>query len=70
MDTYSLLRQFADSWMLLALFLFFGAVVLWVFRPGARRTYQETAGIPFRHEDRPAAAQASAEAQAGKDLPK
>nr|WP_010139114.1 cbb3-type cytochrome c oxidase subunit 3 [Oceanicola sp. S124] len=56
--------------MLLALFLFFGAVVLWVFRPGARRTYQSTAGIPFRHEDRPAAASAPAEAQAGKDLPK
>ena len=54
METYSLLRQFADSWMLLALFLFFIGVVFWVFRPGSRKKYEEPANIPFRHEDRPA----------------
>ncbi|WP_136634362.1 cbb3-type cytochrome c oxidase subunit 3 [Pseudooceanicola onchidii] len=55
MDTYSILREFADSWMLLALFTFFGGVILWVFRPGSRKTYADTAEIPFRHETRPAA---------------
>ncbi|MDC0739140.1 cbb3-type cytochrome c oxidase subunit 3 [Cognatishimia sp. SS12] len=54
METYSFLRAFADSWMLLFLFGFFVAVILWVFRPGSSREYQETAGIPFRHDDAPA----------------
>ncbi|MBO9478861.1 cbb3-type cytochrome c oxidase subunit 3 [Shimia sp. R11_0] len=54
METYSLLREFADSWMLLFLFLFFMAIVFWVFRPGATKEYRDTANIPFRHEDKPA----------------
>lgn len=54
MDTYSVTREFADSWMLLFLTLFFIGVVVWVFRPGATRTYSDTADIPFRHEDEPA----------------
>ncbi|MEI4232611.1 cbb3-type cytochrome c oxidase subunit 3 [Roseovarius sp. D22-M7] len=54
METYSMLRQFADSWMLLVLFLFFIGVVAWVFRPGARKKYEDPSNIPFRHEDRPA----------------
>ncbi|OWU82038.1 cbb3-type cytochrome c oxidase subunit 3 [Phaeobacter sp. 22II1-1F12B] len=54
MDMYSLLREFADSWMLLSLFLFFVGVVLWVFRPGSSKTYAETSEIPFRHADKPA----------------
>jgi cytochrome c oxidase cbb3-type subunit 4 len=40
--------------MLLAMFLFFLGVVAWVFRPGSRETYKDTADIPFRHEDKPA----------------
>lgn len=54
-DTYSILRQFADSWMLLFLFSFFIAVVLWAFRPGSRSTHDDVANIPFRHDDKPAA---------------
>ena len=54
METYSLLREVADSWMLLFLFAFFIGVVLWVFRPGATKTYEDPSGIPFRHEDKPA----------------
>ncbi|NCQ25051.1 MAG: CcoQ/FixQ family Cbb3-type cytochrome c oxidase assembly chaperone [Rhodobacteraceae bacterium CG17_big_fil_post_rev_8_21_14_2_50_63_15] len=55
METYSLLRHFADSWMLLTLFVFFGGVVIWVFRPGASKSYEDPSGIPFRNEDKPAA---------------
>ena len=55
MDTYSLLREIADSWVLLAMFLFFLGVVLWAFRPGSRAVHQETSQIPFRNEDRPGA---------------
>lgn len=54
MTTYSLLREFADSWMLLMLFAFFVGIVIWVFRPGARATYRDTADIVFRNDDAPA----------------
>lgn len=56
METYSLLREFADSWMLLLLTLFFLGMIVWVFRPGARRDQQDAAESIFRHETRPAAA--------------
>ncbi|SDX49770.1 cytochrome c oxidase cbb3-type subunit 4 [Ruegeria halocynthiae] len=54
MEEYTLLRQFADSWMLLLLFAFFVGIVIWVFRPGASKEYKDTASIPFRHQDKPA----------------
>ena len=54
METYSFLREFADSWMLLLLFVFFVAVILWVIRPGSNKTHKDQANIPFRHEDKPA----------------
>lgn len=57
METYSFLRQFADSWMLLLLFLFFVGVIFWAFRPGSKQTHRDTASIPFRHEDKPAASE-------------
>ncbi len=55
MDQYSLLREFADSWALLVLFLVFVAVIFWAFRPGSRRTHQDIAASIFRHENKPAA---------------
>lgn len=54
MDTYSLLREFADSWVMLALFLVFIGVVFWAWRPGSRKVHDDVANIPFRHEDKPA----------------
>lgn len=50
MDTYSLMREFADSWMLLAMTCFFLGVVLWAFRPGSSQTHQDTANIPLRND--------------------
>lgn len=55
METYALLRQFADSWMLLALTLFFVAVVVWVFRPGARAAHRDAAMVVFRNDRAPGA---------------
>jgi cytochrome c oxidase cbb3-type subunit 4 len=52
--TYTILREIADSWVLLLMFLFFGGVVFWAFRPGSRKIHQDTSNIPFRHEDKPA----------------
>jgi len=54
MDTYGILRAFADSWMLLLMFAFFVAVILWAFRPGSRTVHRDTANIPFRNSDKPA----------------
>jgi cytochrome c oxidase cbb3-type subunit 4 len=51
METYSALRQFADSWWLLLMVLFFVGVVLWTFRPGSRKRHQEIAEIPLRDDD-------------------
>jgi cytochrome c oxidase cbb3-type subunit 4 len=54
METYTLLRAFADSWMVLALTLFFVGMVLWVFRPAARKLQKDAATSIFRHDKKPA----------------
>ncbi len=51
---YHILREFADSWAMLLIFALFIGVVVWAFRPGARKTHEDTANIPFRHDDKPA----------------
>lgn len=51
MELYSLLRAFADSWMLLALTLFYLGVCVWVFLPGQRAGAKNAAGIPFRNDE-------------------
>lgn len=54
MQTYSLLREFADSWMLLVLTVVFIGVVIWAFRPGSRKSHDDIAASIFRNEKRPA----------------
>lgn len=54
MDIYTVMRQFADSWALLALFVIFVSVILFVFRPGAGASQQDAASSIFRNETRPA----------------
>lgn len=54
METYSLLRTLADSWALLALTVVFIVMVIFVFRPGARRAQKAAAESIFRNESRPA----------------
>ena len=50
MDTYSLLREIADSWVLLAMFLFFIGVAIWAFLPSQRGAREDASQIPFRNE--------------------
>jgi cytochrome c oxidase cbb3-type subunit 4 len=50
METYTALRQFADSWALAAMTVFFIGVVLFVFRPGSRKQAEETARIPLKDD--------------------
>ena len=56
MDRYSFLRQLADSWVLLVLTLVFLGVVVFAFRPGARRVQRDAAESIFRNETKPAPA--------------
>jgi cytochrome c oxidase cbb3-type subunit 4 len=56
MELYSLLREFADSWVLLFLTLFFLGVCVWAWRPGSRKTHEDIANSIFRHDQKPAAA--------------
>ena len=49
-DTYSFLRELADSWVLLALVLFYLGAIVWVFRPGSRKGHDEAADIPLRND--------------------
>ena len=68
MQTYSILREFADSWMLLALTLVFLAVIAWAFRPGSRQVQAQAAGVIFKHDERPGtpkAASSAAEVEGG-----
>ena len=53
METYSFLRQFADSWSLLALFIVFVCIFAWAFRPGSRKVHDEMANSIFRNETQP-----------------
>ena len=53
MDTYSFLRELADSWVLLAMTLFFIGSILFAFRPGSRKLHDEIASIPLRNDTVP-----------------
>lgn len=50
MDTYSLLRQIADSWVLLAMFAFFLGVAIWAFLPSQNKAREDASMIPFRDD--------------------
>ena len=50
MDTYSILREFADSWFLIAMFSFFIAAAVWAFWPSQRNARKDASEIPFRND--------------------
>ncbi len=51
MDTYSLLRQIADSWVLLAMFAFFIGTAVWAFWPSQSKARRDASMIPFRYDE-------------------
>ena len=53
MATYDALRSFAGIWGLLLGVVVFGGMILWVFRPGARKSQDNAARQIFRNEDAP-----------------
>jgi cytochrome c oxidase cbb3-type subunit 4 len=50
METYTAMREFADSWALVAMAVFFLGVVLFVFRPGSRGAANQAANIPLKDD--------------------
>lgn len=50
METYSLLREIADSWVLLAMFGFFAGAAIWAFLPSQSGAREDASMIPFRDE--------------------
>ena len=50
METYSFLRELVDSWVLLALCIFYIGAIAWAFRPGSRAVHEEIANIPLKDD--------------------
>ncbi|MBP2238910.1 cytochrome c oxidase cbb3-type subunit 4 [Sinorhizobium kostiense] len=50
METYTAMRHFADSWGLLAMTLFFLGVVLFIFRPSAKKAAARASAIPLKED--------------------
>jgi cytochrome c oxidase cbb3-type subunit 4 len=50
-ETYELMRQFADSWGLVAMAAFFLGAIVFTLRPGSRDQYEDAAQIPFKDKD-------------------
>ena len=62
-STYAILREFAGSWMLLFMMVFFVGAVLFAFRPGSGREHRDIANSIFRNEHAPADGPAQTPAQ-------
>ena len=60
METYTLLRHFADSWALVLLTAVFLGVIVWALRPGSRPLHDEAARSIFRDDTKPTASQKEA----------
>jgi len=50
METYTFLREFADSWFLIALFAFFVGTWIFAFWPSLQQARDDAAAIPLRDE--------------------
>ena len=50
METYTAMRHFADSWVLLAMTVFFVGAMVFAFRPGSKKHADEAARIPLDDE--------------------
>lgn len=56
MTDYETLRALAGSIGTVFLVASFFGFVLFALRPGSRKVHQDSAEIPFRHDDKPASA--------------
>lgn len=54
MQTYTFLRELADSWFLVLMTVFFVGAILWALRPGAKPVQSDAAASIFRNDSKPA----------------
>ncbi len=47
---YETFRQFSDSWGLAYLVVIFIGVVIFAFRPGSKKKYEDAADIPLKRD--------------------
>jgi len=47
---YDTLRHAADSWGLLYLLVVFVGVIIYAFRPGSKKIYDDVANIPMKED--------------------
>ena len=47
---YTILRELADSWGLVLMFLFFMGAMAWAMRPNAKQVHDDAASIPFKED--------------------
>jgi len=50
-ETYSFLRELADSWGLLAMAPMWLTFAIWAFRPGAKAHHDKAANMIFKDEN-------------------
>ncbi|SFI53568.1 cbb3-type cytochrome c oxidase subunit 3 [Aerobium aerolatum] len=50
METYTAMREFADSWALAGMTVFFIGVVVFAFRPGSKKIAEQVARIPLEDD--------------------
>ena len=50
METYTFLRELADSWVLVAMFAFLIGAYIWAFLPSQKHAREDASLIPFRNE--------------------
>jgi cytochrome c oxidase cbb3-type subunit 4 len=48
---YETLRHAADSWGLLYMFVLFVGVIIFAFRPGSKKIYDDVANIPLKEDE-------------------
>ena len=63
--TYEAVREFAGSWMLLFMFVFFCGAILWALRPGSSKGHRDSANLIFRNEKAPASDEGESRKEAG-----
>jgi len=68
MDKYTIFREFADTWGLVAMAIFFLGAILFAFRPSSRAAHKDAANIVLRNGD--TLEEALANHTKGESLPK
>jgi len=48
---YTILRELADSWFMLMMFMFFIGVIIFAFRPGTKVSYDRLRNLPLQDDD-------------------